>query len=98
MASYKTGLDKYIRANGQEVYASQITGITLLEHLVNHPSPDLRGSSTLNIGNKITNVIGKYMNQHNPQVGGWFITFDNNDKVDATYASDEDFKKNYVKD
>lgn len=73
MAASKTRLTKYLGKDGAAVYAAKITEIVPFI-MAGAPA----GSATLKFGelDKKSNLIGSWIAQHQPQVGGYFVVYD----------------------
>lgn len=76
MAASKTRLTKYRGKDGTAVYAAKITEIVPFT-MPGAPA----GSATLKFGelDKKSNLVGSWVAEHRPQVGGYFIVYDRND-------------------
>lgn len=95
MAASKTRLTKYLGKDGAAVYAAKITEIVPFT-MAGAPA----GSATLKFGelDKKSNLIGPWVAEHNPQVGGYFVVYDMPDgQTLCRYASAEIVAQNYVR-
>jgi len=97
MGAYKTGLTHY-KYNGKDVYAAKITDITKMI-ITPITDPGARKLVFGELGGKVCNLVGVWMEEHKPKVGGYFITEDTNDGVGkAYYVSSEIFDRDYLKE
>ncbi len=73
MAASKTGLTRYVSKDGKEIFAAKITKMTPYDQVGAPP-----GSTTMHLGelDKKVNMIGPWMHEHLPQVGGYFVCYD----------------------
>lgn len=73
MAASKTKLTKYIGKDGAAIFAAKITEMVPFTQVGAPP-----GSATLKFGElgKRSNLIGAWVAQNNPQVGGYFVVYD----------------------
>lgn len=73
MAASKTRLTKYLGKDGDAVYAAKITEIVPF-------SPPV-GARTLMFGElgKRANLIPRWISDHGPQIGGYFVVYDASD-------------------
>ena len=73
MAASKTGLPRYVSKDGKEIFAARITKMTPYDQ-VGAPA----GSMVLHLGemDKKVNMIGVWVNEHLPKVGGYFVCYD----------------------
>lgn len=71
MSASRTGLTKYIGHDGSKIFASEITAIVPYVPVGAPP-----GSMTLKLGVKKANLVGSWISQHQPQVGGFFVCYD----------------------
>lgn len=95
MAASKTRLTKYLGKDGAEVYAAKITEIVPFT-MVGAPA----GSATLKFGelDKKSNLIGPWMAEHLPQVGGYFVVYDLPDGQSmCRHESAQSIEKNYTR-
>lgn len=96
MGAVSTGLTKYTDRNGAVIFAAKITEITPFT-----PSGAPPGSATLKFGefgSKKANLIGSWIAQHNPEVGGYFVCYDLTDgQTLCRYESASHIAQNYTK-
>lgn len=74
MAASKTGLSKFNGNDGSVIYAAKITEITPFSIPGAPP-----GSATLKfgeLGSKKANLVGQWVMEHSPEVGGYFVCYD----------------------
>mgnify|MGYP001593851256 CR=1 FL=1 len=76
MAASKTGLPRYVSKDGKEIFAARITKITPYDQAGSPP-----GSMVLHLGelDKKVNMVGQWVREHLPQVGGYFVCYDLSD-------------------
>lgn len=94
MAASRTGLHHFKDSAGASVYAAQITEITPF----NRPGAP-HGSKRLYFADldKQVNVIGQWVMDHGPSVGGYFIVEDSPDMGSiCRYMPEGEFVKQYT--
>lgn len=94
MAASKTRLTKYIDRDGAAIYAAKITAITPFSQ----PGAPL-GSMTLMFGelDKKSHLIGSWVAEQNPQVGGYFVCYDTPDgKTMCRHETASSIAQNYT--
>lgn len=95
MSASKTRLTKYLGKDGAAVYAAKITEIVPFK-MAGAPA----GSATLKFGelDKKSNLIGPWIEEHQPQVGGFFVVYDMPDgQTLCRYESAAAIEKNYTR-
>lgn len=95
MAASKTRLTKYLGKDGAAVYAAKITG---MEPFIQVGAP--AGSMTLKFGElkKQSHLIGPWIAEQNPSVGGYFVVYDLPDgQTLCRYESAERIDQNYTR-
>lgn len=95
MSASKTRLTKYLGKDGAAVYAAKITEI-----LPFTPVGAPRGSATLKFGelDKKANLIGSWIAEQNPRVGGYFVVYDLPDgQTLCRFESAESVSQNYTR-
>lgn len=95
MSASKTRMTRYVRVDGQEVFAEQIATIE------DYPNPQdhiqLRGAKILTFTNgRVANVLPTWAVKYPLTAGGYFIALDISGKVDAIYESESSFAANYT--
>lgn len=96
MGAAKTGLPKYVGHDGSTIFASEITEI--VPYLPMGAPP---GSATLkfgHLGGKKANLVGSWISQHQPKVGGYFVCYDLPDgQTLCRYESAANMAQNFSK-
>lgn len=93
MSASNTRLHKYVGKDGAEIYAAKITAIEPF----NMPGAPA-GSMTLffgELGQKRSNLIGPWVAQHSPKVGGYFVCYDVDGQTLARYEPAERIAASY---
>jgi len=94
MSASSTGMKRYIRDDGNEVFAEQIATISDYPNPDNHPN--IRGAKVLTFTNgRVANLVPSWAAKYPLQVGGYFVAFDINGKVDAIYEPEVNFNAYY---
>jgi hypothetical protein len=94
MSAAKTRFPAYMKG-GEKVYAAKITSI---EPFARHwLPPELSGSMRVTFGDidRHANIVPSWLNQHNPQVGGFFVVRDGPNGTVAEYVAPEQFAQSY---
>lgn len=95
MAASNTRLTKYLGKEGAAVYVAKITEIVPFTQAGAPP-----GSKTLMFGelDKRSNLIGQWISEHDPKVGGYFVVYDLPDgQTMCRYESPEKMAQNYTR-
>jgi len=93
MSASRTGLHHFKSADGKSVYAAKITTITEFK-----PAGAPAGSMRLFFEDldKQVNLVGQWIRDNNPKVGGYFLVEDTKDKeTTCRYIGDNEFVKQY---
>lgn len=96
MAASKTRLTKYLGKDGAAVYAAKITEIVPF-NIAGAPP----GSLTLKFGemDKKSNLVGSWVAEHRPQVGGYFVVYDLPDgQTMCRYESAAELAQRYTRE
>lgn len=95
MSASKTRLTKYLGKDGDSVYAAKITEIIPFTPVGAPP-----GSATLKFGelDKKANLVGAWISEHQPVVGGYFVVYDKPDgQTLCRFDSAEILGRDYVR-
>jgi len=93
MAASKTGLHHFKDADGKSVYAARISTITEFK-----PAGAPVGSMRLFFSDldKQVNLVGQWIRDHNPRVGGYFVVEDSVESgTSCRYMDGLEFDKRY---
>jgi len=95
MSAAKTGLLHYKDALGKSVYAAKIAAIEDYK-----PVGAPHGSKRLHFAEpkKQSNLIGDWVLQHKPEIGGYFVAFDNSEgQTVCSHIQEKAFNDKYTR-
>jgi len=97
VAASKTGLPHYKNKEGKNVFVAKITAITPVPHQpITEPNAKRLVFGELN---KVSDMIGEWIEEQKPEVGGYFVVSDKNTgESQVHHVKPDDFEKDYKKE